>query len=89
MQERRFPTPDKLSKITETVARIGQKAVVVLEKHGILNHQLTVEELEASERKLDELTLAFMQHKIDVDEYRAETDKLPRLDLRRVADLSR
>ena len=56
-----------------------------LERMGILKHKVTIEELEAGELKLRELTADYLTEKIDLNVYNVELDKLPKLDLRQFA----
>ena len=57
----------------------------LLERIGILKHRVTIEELDAGEARLRSLTVDYMTGKIELPEYRAETEKLPGLDLRQLA----
>lgn len=57
----------------------------LLEKIGILKHQLTIEELDAAELRGRQLTADYLEGRIELPEYGVETDKLPKLDLRQLA----
>ena len=57
----------------------------LLEKAGILKHHVTVEEFDNAEARLRSLTADYMTGKIELPEYKAETEKLPGLDLRQLA----
>lgn len=57
----------------------------LLEKAGILKHHYTSEELDAANLRARELTELYLTGKMELPEYRAETDKLPKLDLVQLA----
>lgn len=56
-----------------------------LEKIGILKHHPTMEEVEAGEQRLKELTALYMEGKIELKAYEMELDKLPKLDFVQLA----
>ncbi|QQG41997.1 MAG: hypothetical protein HYV90_01640 [Candidatus Woesebacteria bacterium] len=56
-----------------------------LERIGLLKHQFTAEEVNSGEKRLKELTADYLTEKIGLEEYLVETDKLPKLDLRKLA----
>ncbi len=57
----------------------------LLEQVGILKHKLSVEEVDAGEKKSRQLTADYLESKIDLTTYTAELDKFPKLDLRQLA----
>ncbi len=57
----------------------------LLERIGVLKHRVTVEEIDAGERSLRQLTADYLEGKIDLQTYAAETDKLPKIDLPQLA----
>ncbi|HKC04634.1 MAG TPA: hypothetical protein VKC54_02075 [Patescibacteria group bacterium] len=60
---------------------------IFLERIGILKHQITVEEIDAGNIKLKELTADYLTERIGLNEYRRETEKLPKIDLRALAQI--
>lgn len=57
----------------------------LLEQVGILKHNPSVEEVDAGEKRSRQLTADYLENRIDLTTYRAELDKLPKLDLRQLA----
>lgn len=56
-----------------------------MEKAGILKHHYTAEEIDAGNVRARELTELYLTGKMELPEFRAETDKLPKLDLVQIA----
>lgn len=56
-----------------------------LEQVGILKHNPSVEEIDAGEKRSRQLTADYLESRIDLTTYQAELDKLPKLDLRQLA----
>ena len=56
-----------------------------LERIGILKHKITIEEIDAGNRRLRQLTADYLRGQMSLQDYATETDKLPRLDLRQLA----
>ena len=57
-----------------------------LERIGILKHKLTVEEVDAGDKRLRQLIADYMSGQMSLQDYVSETDKLPKLDLRQLAE---
>jgi hypothetical protein len=56
-----------------------------LEKIGIFKHQVTAEEVDKAYLKEKELTAEYLTEKISLKKYEEELDKLPKLDLIKLA----
>jgi len=56
-----------------------------LERIGILKHKITIEELDAGEKNLRQLTADYLEGRINSQTYTTEADKLPKIDLRQLA----
>lgn len=56
-----------------------------LERIGILKHQVTREEMDEAYLRERELTVEYMTGSMSLENYNAELDKLPRLDLVKLA----
>ena len=56
-----------------------------LEKIGILKHQPTQNEIDAGNLRSRQLTADYLTEKISLEEYKGELDKLPKLDLVKLA----
>lgn len=57
-----------------------------LEKIGILKHQPTTEEIDAGNFRGRQLTAEYLTEKISLEKYKSEMDKLPKLDLVKLAN---
>ena len=57
-----------------------------LEKIGILKHQPTSEEVDAGYLRGRQLAAEYLTEKISLEEYNKELDKLPKLDLVKLAN---
>ena len=57
----------------------------ILEKIGLLSHQVTVEEVEAADKESARLALSFMRGEIGFEKCRSELIKLPALNANRLA----
>ena len=56
-----------------------------LERIGILKHKITIEEIDAANKRLRQLTADYLRGQMSLQDYATETDKLPKLDLRQLA----
>lgn len=56
-----------------------------MERIGILKHRVTREEADSANERMKQLTADYLTGNIELDEYKVELDKLPGIDLRRLA----
>lgn len=56
-----------------------------LERIGIFKHQVTREEVDAGNLRSKQLTADYLTEKISLEKYKVELDRLPKLDLVRLA----
>ncbi len=54
-------------------------------RNGNFITSVTTEESDAADQRLKQLTADYLTEKIGLEEYLVETDKLPKLDLRKLA----
>lgn len=57
----------------------------IFERVGIFKHHLTSEEIDAGNIKGKQLAAEYLTDKITLEEYKSELDKLPKIDLVKLA----